>query len=111
MQPTTFVPLPSPPDNGEDGIYVLIPDEFVGPPFGFFRKKKSFDFGKVMSRQKGRKGDGKGFFFKKKFKITTRELTTHRTWYPSGILGQKHPRSGQVSGQGSPRKLDLRPET
>ena len=40
VQPNTCVPLPDPPDNGEDCISVLIQDAFVDPPIGCFERKK-----------------------------------------------------------------------
>jgi hypothetical protein len=65
VQPTTCDPLPTPPDNGEDCIYVLIPDEFVGLSIGFFKGKKSelTPGGNVTT--KGRKREEKFFFWKK----------------------------------------------
>ncbi len=68
VQPTTYAPLPDPPDNGEDCISVLIQDAFVDPPIGCFLEKiivlALWHF-KGMSRTKGRKREG-NFFFEKK---------------------------------------------
>ncbi len=109
--PPLVFPFPIPQIMVKTAFMSLTIDEFVGPPIGFFREKNKFSHVGLqgMSRQKGRKGDGKiflfDFFFQdhRTYGSTVNSPHTVReahVWYPCDILGvcvqPKNPACNQV---------------